>query len=349
MKLPPPFRLFAASACSTCAIASPYETSLSGSTCTWYSRVSPPKMDTDATLGTDIRCLKTTQSCSAFKHLVLTRLATENGHRRNIRHRHQVLENYPVLQRLQVHDVVLRVRALQGIEVDLTGRTEVRTDLRIQTRRQTYQRELFQHLLPVLQIVGLVIEQDGNERKPCQRGRAQMGKVSDTIQLCLDWNRDLLFHLFRRASRPLRDDPNILVGHIGIGFDGQIVEGDDSPDEQQQPHGQHEHAVAQRKINQEPDHAALFLRRAGKLQRIGHDLIARFQSADNLLRSIFFLCPKLHRNPPELVLSRGKEYPVLVVQMDDRRCRHYDALHWLAGAKRRRHEHARAHDAMWIG
>ena len=122
-----------------------------------------------------------------------------------------------------------------------------------------------------------------------------MREVSHAVQLRLDRNRDLLLHFFRRTARPLRDDPNILVGDVGIGFDGQVVERNDSPDEQQHAHGQHEHAVSQRKINQRPDHAALFLRRAGKLQCIGHDLVARFQSADHLAE--LHLSPALQAAP----------------------------------------------------
>ena len=69
-------------------------------------------------------------------HLVLARLPAKNRHRRDVRHRHQVLEHHPVLQRLEVHDVVARIGALQSVEVDLAGGTEVGTDLRIQARRQ---------------------------------------------------------------------------------------------------------------------------------------------------------------------------------------------------------------------
>ncbi len=48
---------------------SPYATNLSGSTRTWYSRVVPPKMETAAMLGTDMRYLKTTQSWSRFSSM----------------------------------------------------------------------------------------------------------------------------------------------------------------------------------------------------------------------------------------------------------------------------------------
>ncbi len=40
----------------------PYDTSLFGSTRTWYSRTVPPKSETSTTLETDLNCLRRTQS-----------------------------------------------------------------------------------------------------------------------------------------------------------------------------------------------------------------------------------------------------------------------------------------------
>ena len=44
---------------------------------------------------------------------------------------------------------------------------------------------------------------------------------------------DLLLDLFGGAAGPLRDDLDVVVGDVGIGLDGQVVERDDAPDEQQ--------------------------------------------------------------------------------------------------------------------
>ena len=46
-------------------------------------------------------------------------------------------------------------------------------------------------------------------------------------------NRDLLLHFFGRAARPLRDDLDVVVGHVRIGFHRQIVKRDGAPDQQQ--------------------------------------------------------------------------------------------------------------------
>ena len=73
--------------------------------------------------------------------------------------------------------------------------------------------------------------------------------------LNLDRDRDLLFDLLGGASRPLRNDRDIVVGDIGIGFDGKIVERDRSPAGQQDGNGQHDKFVIQRKIYEGPNHS----------------------------------------------------------------------------------------------
>ena len=62
-----------------------------------------------------------------------------------------------------------------------------------------------------------------------------MRQVPDAVHLRLDRDGDLLLDLLGCASGPLRDDPDVFVGHIGIGFDRQIVKRDDAPDQQAMP------------------------------------------------------------------------------------------------------------------
>jgi hypothetical protein len=56
--------------------------------------------------------------------------------------------------------------------------------------------------------------------------------MGDAIQFHLERNRDLLFDLFGSVTRPLRDDLRVGVGDVGICFDGQGMERDDAPDEE---------------------------------------------------------------------------------------------------------------------
>src|SRR5580700_459789 len=68
--------------------------------------------------------------------------------------------------------------------------------------------------------------------------------------------RDLLLHLFGGDSRPLRNDFHVVVRHVGIGFDGQLMEGNPAPDEQQERSHHHEKAVIQSKIDNLCDHCS---------------------------------------------------------------------------------------------
>ena len=62
-------------------------------------------------------------------------------------------------------------------------------------------------------------------------------------------NGDLLFHFFGSASGPLRDDLNVIVGDVGIGFHRQIVKGDGAPDEQQQGREQNQKTIIESEID----------------------------------------------------------------------------------------------------
>ena len=69
-------------------------------------------------------------------------------------------------------------------------------------------------------------------KRDVERRCARCGR---SVHLNFNRNGDLLFHFFRGAARPLRNDLHVVVGDVGIGFDGQIVKRDRPPD--QQEHG----------------------------------------------------------------------------------------------------------------
>ena len=56
-----------------------------------------------------------------------------------------------------------------------------------------------------------------------------MREVGDAGHLNLDGHGDLALNLFGAAARPLGDDLDVVVGDVGIGFDGQVAKGDDAP------------------------------------------------------------------------------------------------------------------------
>src|SRR5262249_40359190 len=79
-------------------------------------------------------------------------------------------------------------------------------------------------------------------------------QVRDSIHLDLDRNGDLLLDLLRRPPGPLRDHLHPGVGHIRISLDRQLLEGDDSPNKEQDGEAQHDEAVVQREGHEPTNH-----------------------------------------------------------------------------------------------
>ena len=81
-----------------------------------------------------------------------------------------------------------------------------------------------------------------------------MLQVRDSIDLNLDRDGDLLLDLFGGSAGPLRDDLNPGVRDVGIGFDGQIVEGDHAPYKEEQGGAQDNEAVVEGEIDEAANH-----------------------------------------------------------------------------------------------
>ena len=65
-----------------------------------------------------------------------------------------------------------------------------------------------------------------------------MRHVRDAGHADFERDGDLLLDVFSRAPGPLRDDGDIVVGDVGVSLDGEVVERDSTPHEEQD--GQHE-------------------------------------------------------------------------------------------------------------
>src|SRR5690348_14359083 len=83
-----------------------------------------------------------------------------------------------------------------------------------------------------------------------------MRQVRYPIHLNLDRNGYLLFDLFRCPTRPLRDDVDVVVGHIRISFHGQAAKRDGPPDEQKNGNCQDDEAIVQSEIDETAQHRA---------------------------------------------------------------------------------------------
>jgi hypothetical protein len=81
-----------------------------------------------------------------------------------------------------------------------------------------------------------------------------MRQVGYAVELDLERDGDLLFHLFGGMARPLRNDLDVGVSNIRIGLDGKIVERDDAPYKEDNCEAEYQNAIVQRQINQVTDH-----------------------------------------------------------------------------------------------
>src|SRR5579872_6988776 len=79
--------------------------------------------------------------------------------------------------------------------------------------------------------------------------------MGDAVEFDLQRDGDLLLHFLGGMAGPLGDDLGVGVGDVWVGLDGQIVEGDDAPNEKHQRSAENQQAVAQGKIDQAADHS----------------------------------------------------------------------------------------------
>ena len=81
-----------------------------------------------------------------------------------------------------------------------------------------------------------------NERK--------MRHSGDAVHDDFERYGDLLLDLFGRDSRPLRDDLDVVVGHVRIGFHGKLVKRDGAPCKQQNRDRQNKKTIIEREIDE---------------------------------------------------------------------------------------------------
>src|SRR5215471_18580624 len=101
-----------------------------------------------------------------------------------------------------------------------------------------------------------------------------MRHVRDAIQGNLEWNRNLLFDLFRGDSRPLGDHLDVIIRDVWIGLNWKRVKGDDARREKQQCKCHDKQAMSQGEIDNSTNHLLLLLDRVLEDQRVGNHLIA---------------------------------------------------------------------------
>ena len=83
-----------------------------------------------------------------------------------------------------------------------------------------------------------------------------MREVRETVHLNFDGDGDLLLDFFGGAAGPLRNDLDVVVGDIRIGFDRKGVEGDGAPHEKQGREREDHEAIIEREVDQASHQAA---------------------------------------------------------------------------------------------
>ena len=92
-----------------------------------------------------------------------------------------------------------------------------------------------------------------------------MLQVRQAVHDDLDGNGDLLLDFFGGVAGPLRDDLDVVVGDVGIGFHRQVVERDRAPNQQQQRDRQHQKTIIERVIDECADHCSTVFCRTSAL------------------------------------------------------------------------------------
>ncbi len=114
------------------------------------------------------------------------------------------------------------------------------------------------HFLAIGIVDGIVVENQHHAGESEQRLRAQRHQFRQPVHLDFDGDGDLLLHFLGGTAGPLRDDVDVIVGDVGIGFDGQVLEGDRAPDGQQDADGENHEPVAESEIDELLEHAVRF-------------------------------------------------------------------------------------------
>ena len=160
----------------------------------------------------------------------------------------------PVFERLLLHHVVGGVGAFQRVPVDLADGAPVGAHLRHKIGGKADHAEPLKHVLAIDVAGGVVVEDQHQAGEAGQRGGAQMSEVGNAGHLDFDRHGDLALDLFGAAARPLGDDLHVVVGHVGIGFDGQVAEATMPQAVSTTTAAEHQPAVLEREIDECANH-----------------------------------------------------------------------------------------------
>jgi hypothetical protein len=157
-------------------------------------------------------------------HLILARGTPEAGDVHHVGDRLEIFLDHPIFKRFQLHHVVFRIGAAQGVEIDLAHRAPVGPHLWVHARRQGHLRQPFQHALPIPGVLGSIFKDQLQIGQAEERERSQIHHVGNSVHGDFERYGYLLLDLLGRDPRPLSDNLDVVVRYIRICFHRQIVE-----------------------------------------------------------------------------------------------------------------------------
>ena len=175
-----------------------------------------------------------------------------------------------------------------------------------------------------------------------------MREMGDAVQFDFEGDGDLLLDFFGGVSGPLGDDLGVGVGDVGIGLDGQSMEGKDAPDEEHERRAQNHEAVAQGEVDQRTDHSFF------SATSVENSRALVTSSSPGFTPSRICCMPSGARpsawtgNLAEAVVAFFAEDPVFVVQAHDGGGWDHDAVGQLAGAEGGDRVHAGTESAIGV-
>ena len=151
--------------------------------------------------------------------------------------------------------------ALERISENFACRIGKRREGRRHSSGNTYSLQPLERLLPSDVVRGLVVKREGDYGEPEHGRRPQVGEMRRAIHLPLDGQGNGALYLFGGVSRPLRNDLDVDVLHIGERVDWQIQERVHTNRREQRGGAEHEQSLAERETDQATNHERALLSR----------------------------------------------------------------------------------------
>ncbi len=142
----------------------------------------------------------------------------------------------PVLELAQRHFVVSV--AVDDVTVELTDPRRQRSQCRRDALRQGHVTKLLDDQLPREVIVGAVGECQLDDREPEDRAGPARDDVWHVVECPFDRHRDLLLDLLACVAGLDRDDDDVRIRDVGIGFDFELLKRPDPQSDEAKPEDQ---------------------------------------------------------------------------------------------------------------